>query len=91
MSGITRDEWLKALHEAGLHDDTDDQGAVTVAEFADMMGFHRLTAERHLKALAAAGKATKTQKRVRFRNGRVSGCMAFRLIQPETPKAKRAR
>lgn len=64
MTTITRDEWLKALEEAGVNALSDDQGALTVAEFAAMFGICRTAAVRRLEHLCAAGKATRTQKRV---------------------------
>jgi hypothetical protein len=54
---------------------------VTVAEFAEMFSLHKLTAERRLKALAGASKATVTKKRVKFPNGRVMACAAYRLTR----------
>lgn len=78
-SGINRDEWLKALNDAGLHDGTDDQDAVTAAEFGAMFGLPRLTAERRLRALEQAGKATRTRKVTRSVNGRSIPCVAYRL------------
>ncbi len=87
MSGITRDDWLKALAEAGIDDVEDDQQAVTAAEFGAMFGLPAYSGERRLKALAAAGKATRTRKRVKLSNGRIVSCVAYRLVTPT--KAKR--
>ena len=81
---ITRDDWLKALTDAGL-DFEDDQGAVTVAEFMAMFDLMRHTAERQLRALAKAGKATATRRRVVLADGRRISCVAYRL----TPAKKR--
>ena len=79
-AGISRDEWMKALTEAGLHDQEDDQAAVTVTEFAAMFGIHRLRAARQLEALAKAGKAHKTYKRTRTPDGgRTFRYIAYRL------------
>ena len=77
--GITRDDWLKALTEAGANLE-DDQDAVTVAEFMAMFDLVRYTAERRLRALAAAGKATVTRKRMTATDGRRVYCIAYRLI-----------
>lgn len=81
MSGISRDEWLKALTDAGLHE-TDDQEAVTVPEFAAMFGLDRQTADRRLKRLEAIGKATRVRKRAPAagRDGRMCWYVAFRLV-----------
>lgn len=77
---INRDEWLKALAEAGYHEEHDEQ-AVTLMEFAAMFGIGRTTAQGRLAALIAAGKATPTHKwgtnvrgaRIQFR--------AYRLVE----------
>jgi len=76
---ITRDDWLKALAEAGVDDSTDDQEAVTAQELGDLLGVPRLTAERRLKLLAAAGKATRTRKRKQSSDGRMVSYIAYRL------------
>lgn len=89
MTGISRDEWLAALHEAGLTADEDDRDAITAAEFAAMFSLTRLTAERRLRALEAAGKATRTRKRATLGNGRVMACVAYRLVPQDTPTPKR--
>lgn len=75
---ITRDEWLKALEDVGVSDE-DDQGALTVAEFMEMFGVPRFTAERRLRHLAATGKATRTRKRGRTPDGRSFSFIAYRL------------
>ena len=84
---ISRDEWLKALTDAGVED---DQGATTAGEFAALFGLNRLTAERRLKALEAAGKVTRTHKRSARTDGRIVTCVAYRLVT-ETRKKGRAR
>lgn len=75
---INRDEWLAALREAELPMD-DDQEAVTAAEFAQMFGLTRLSAERRLARLAEMGKAIRTYKRARSKNGRMFSLIAYRL------------
>jgi hypothetical protein len=75
---ITRDDWLAALRDAGLHDDV-DQDAVTVSEFAKMMGLRVAAAQSRLAGLVAAGKAVRTKKRVADSNGRPYVYTAFRL------------
>lgn len=58
---ISRDEWLKALGDAGFSQE-DDQSAVTLSEFAALVGISRHVAAARLGALIAAGKAIKTKK-----------------------------
>ena len=77
-SGITRDEWLNALREAGLHDE-DDPGALTVMEFAALMGYKRTAAHRRLLLLVQAGKAKQTTKRMSDGQGRRLIVTAYRL------------
>jgi hypothetical protein len=76
---INRDEWLRALADAGYDDKTDDQGAVTVAEFAEMFGLQRNAAERRLLRLEALGKATRTRKIGPRADGKRLSMVAFRL------------
>ena len=80
---INRDEWLKALVDAGVADIVDDQHAVTVSEFAALFDppLNSMTARRHLTKLVDAGKATKTSKRSRDPNGRLFTMQAYRLVQ----------
>lgn len=79
---INRDEWLKALSDAGVVPGEDDQGAVTVLEFAAMFTppLVRMTATRHLEKLVTAGKAVKTRKRSQDPNGRFHSMVAYRLV-----------
>ena len=78
-SGINRDDWLRALDEAGLSL-ADDQGAVTIHEFAEMFGnLHHQTAWRRLEGLVSAGKAVKTRKFVTARDGRRLNAVAYKL------------
>lgn len=80
---ITRNEWLKALGDAGLHSTEDDPTAVTVMEFAAMMGnLGRSTAAHQLARLVHAGKAVETRKWVTTTYGRRTQCRAFKLIGP---------
>lgn len=79
MTTINRDEWLKALTEAGVSE-IDDQDAVTVMEFAAMFDLDRQTADRRLKRLEAAGKATKAKKRTSGPDGRMCWYLAYKLV-----------
>ena len=84
-SGITRDDWLQALEESGVKI-VDDRDAVTVLEFAELVGgLSHSGAMRRLRALEEAGRAVKTTK-WSSRAGRRSLSTAFRLV---TPKKKR--
>jgi predicted ArsR family transcriptional regulator len=83
---ITRDDWLKAMEEAGAHDDRNDPSAVTIIEFAAMFGLPRDAARRRLNALEQAGKATVTRKYGPRRDGKMFRMMAWKL---ETPKRKK--
>lgn len=88
MSGITRDEWLKALEAAGFHHDAGDQSALTTLEFAKLFGLPRHTASRRLEALIASGRAVRTHKWCLDRNGRSYCHIAYRLLDDQ-PKKKR--
>lgn len=87
MSAISRDEWLRAMEEAGLQDMVDDQSAMTVIEFADMFAIDRNAAARRLRQLHHAGRAVKTQKRCPDSRGRIYFQPAWKLVGP--PKKKR--
>ena len=78
-SGIARDEWLKALAEAGIEDVQSDDGSITVEDFAEMFSLARSTSARRLEALVAAGKAKETTKRIRSAT-RWTWCRAYRLV-----------
>ena len=82
---ITRDDWIKALTEANVSTDN-DQDAVTVREFASMTGLGSWMAGYYLRKLYAMGKATRTSKRGVDMGGRPRTLVAYRLIEP---KAKR--
>lgn len=85
-SGISRDEWLRALESAGF-DDRNDPEAMTASELAAMVGIDRQAASRRLQRLEELGQATKTRKRVTSKDGRMLFSTAYRLIDP--PKKKR--
>lgn len=81
MTTITKDEWLKALEEAGQRDLTEnDPSSLTAAEFAVMIGVTRNTAARRLQLLETAGKVTRTTKVCRGSDGRTFRTVAFRLL-----------
>jgi len=80
MTGITRDDWMQAMADAGMAQAEDDQSAITVKEFMAMfdppMTFN--PAKAALEKLVTMGKATKTFKRVRD-GVRVDNKPAYRL------------
>lgn len=80
QSGITRDDWLKALNEAGVVTE-DDQNAVTVNEFMVMFDLPRQQASRQLIQLEAAGRAVRTRKIGTTPDGKTVRYLAFRLRQ----------
>lgn len=78
---INRDEWLKAIDEAGMALE-DDQSAVTIYEFAELFGLVPNTAWRHLEKLVKAGKAERTSKRKTCPDGkRAWHYKAYRLLK----------
>ena len=79
MSTIQRDEWLKALSEAGLQPKVDDRDAVTVNEYAAMMQLDRQAARRHLEKLVTIGKTIRTTKRSGRTDGRIYWCVGYKL------------
>lgn len=85
---FTRDEWMQALVDAGLHDDRDDQDAVTIMECSDMLGIPRDAARRRLMALENAGKATRTMKYTQRADGKMFRMMAWKLVETDKPKRK---
>lgn len=84
---IGRDEWLKALSDAGFGTENDPD-AITITEFAKMVGVGRLAAQARLEELVRTGKAVETKKWSLSASGLRRGLSrAFRLV--ETPPAKR--
>lgn len=86
MSGISRDEWLRALEAAHIAV-VDDQSATTATEFADLFGLDRQSALRKLQALEKSGQATRTTKTTRGIDGRRYSSPAFKLAPG--PKKRR--
>ena len=78
--GISRDEWLKALSDAGVQT-ASDPDALTIAEYMELMGLNRSAAGSHMKALVAAGKAIKTMKRGPRADGKIAHMVAYRLVK----------
>lgn len=84
-SGISREDWLKALEDANVPTEN-DQGAVTVQEFADMMGVTRWMAGYNLRKLLSQGRAVRTHKRAMDTGGRCKTHVAYRLVEPEAKR-----
>ena len=77
-ASISRDEWLKALTEAGLNEE-DDQEAVTIGEFAALLNVPVQTAQSQMNKLVRLGKARRTTKRGVTSYGRHISFTAYRL------------
>ncbi len=88
-ANISRDEWLKALGDAGYQDDVDDKDSISIDEFATMFGLPRTTAESRLRALVNDGKAVRSKKWGVTAYGRRVQLRTFRLVTPEKPTRKR--
>lgn len=84
---ISRDEWLKALADIG-QDERTDEDAITVSEFAEMMGIKRTAAGDRLRMLVQAGRAIEKRKAVFDSRGRRCVHLAYRLIDAKQPKRK---
>lgn len=84
MSGISRDEWLKALGAAVAPPDPD---AHTASELAKIFGISRSSMEDKLRELVADKKAIKTVKMIEDINGFRKRVSAFKLVPA---KGKRA-
>lgn len=82
MKGPTRDDWLKAVAEAGLPERTNDPDALTAPEFADLFDppLHVQTARRRLEAMVKAGLARRTQKQTAGSDGRRLAVTAYTLV-----------
>jgi hypothetical protein len=87
---ITRDEWLKALADAGVDHDADDQSAVTLPEFAAMLGVTRTTAAHRMQVLVRKGKAIRTHKWCANDYGRRIQYVAYKLVEEKKPRKGKA-
>ena len=87
MTTICRDEWLKALEEAGVST-VDDQQAITIAEFAALFQLTVSTASRQLRTLVAQGRAVETRKTSAARDGRRVSHVAFRMVDQKAKKRR---
>ena len=79
-TNISKDDWLKAISDIG-YETVDDQSAVTIREYADMMGIPLGTASGHLRSLEKHGRAVKTTKRCASAAGRMLMHVAYKLVE----------
>jgi predicted ArsR family transcriptional regulator len=79
MTAINRDEWLTALAAAEIPLE-DEQAAVSVLEFAEMMGLARQASKKRLEELVARGLARQTHKWSTC-NGRRAHVKAYVLVK----------
>ena len=78
-SGITREEWLAAIHEND-EEITQDESALTVREFAELAGREEKKARRMLMDWEAQGKAQSCHKLVIRSDGQRRRVQAYRLL-----------
>lgn len=76
---INRDEWLNAIAEAGIGVTADDQGAITIKEFSELLGIGRPRAEDRMRELMDKGLAVRTTKRILRVDGASYPVPAYRL------------
>lgn len=77
---ISRDDWLTALKDA--EEQLPESDALTVKEFADLIGMERNSAQARLLLLVKAGKAHRTTKQIRRSDNRIMTTTAYRLVNP---------
>lgn len=77
---ISRDDWLKAI-EATSALPPSDPDAITIKEFAEMIGRSRCNAEDRMRKLVEQGKAERVTKYVRRVDGSGYPSPAYRLIR----------
>lgn len=83
---ITKDAWLAALDAAQMLP-PDDPDAITIAEFAALVGVKRVAAQRRLDQLVSKGLATPTRRWVDTGWGRRS-VLAYGLVASAAPVAR---
>lgn len=82
MAVINRDEWLaavKAANEAPIP----ESDAISVNEFAEIVGIERSFASKRLKRMVDAGLAERTKKAARRADGGLIWIPAYRLVKQE--------
>jgi hypothetical protein len=83
MTSISRDEWLRALGDTVIPPDPD---AITSSEFAQMIGRGIIAARVRLDRMVAEGKAERTTKAIRRKDGVAQVVAAYRLVKPKGKK-----
>lgn len=78
---ITRDDWLKAVDEVSASQADADSDLMSYFDFAELAGIAPTTASHRLNALAAAGRAIRTTKRIIAGDGKCRRVVAFRLVK----------
>jgi hypothetical protein len=81
-SGISRDEWLKALGE----DMPNDPAALTTYEIATLLGLERTAAKDRVRRLLQEGKAMRACKWIVNGAGVRTRVPAYKLIVPTKKK-----
>ena len=80
-SGISRDDWLKAVQDVQVPI-VDDQHALTTREFGEMMGCSHETAQRKLVKLVALGRVRRTTKLIARNTGARMPVSAYLPTKP---------
>ena len=82
MTGISRDDWIRAVEEANASSiDPDDPAWVSIYEYAELVGCHYNKARRDLKRLVDSGRAEKRDRRRRTDDGAVRLVTCYRLVK----------
>lgn len=84
---MNREAWLKAVDEA-RNAPLPPSDAITLMEFADMLGTTRPGATDRMRRLVAAGLATVTRKAVRRPDGGVIMVPAYLLTKADSKKKR---
>lgn len=81
---INEDDWLAAVGEAQRAEPAPSD-AMTVSEFAALLGMGRIAAQARLNKMVSLGLATRTTKMIRKTTGGLYTAPAFKLT-PSVPK-----
>lgn len=82
MSGITRDDWMRALTAAENQPLPEQPDLLTVVEFADLMQISRQSSARRLRDMAKLGLVERAKKLIRRADGSLMNVMCYRLLKP---------
>jgi DNA-binding Lrp family transcriptional regulator len=86
MSGISRDDWLKALGDADV---VTDDSALTVADICQQFNLCEDAVRERLRKLVASGSARRVVKIVPNSLGHKKRVTAFVLLPPNQSKRKK--